>query len=428
MKMRILHQAVILITIVLVIPVSLLSCGGSSGSSNGPVTLTFWVRASDSDFTTPLVKQYNATHKTQIKLSVIPNAQFVTKFGTSVAGGLAPDVMAIDLIYLPAFNAVNEMTDITDKVNQLPFKDKLIPSHMRLASYNGRQYGVPYSADTSALLYNKNLFRQAGLDPNKPPTTWAEIEADSKKITALGNRIYGFYFSGSCAGCNIFTFTPYIWASGGDVLSADGKTATWTTSSPVKDALTFYRRLWTEGQIPPGAKVDDGANFLNAFTTGKIGMTGSGTFAIATLKNQFPKLDFGIAPLPGENGGTSSFAGGDVFGIPHGSKHPNEAWDFISWCLSDQVQVNILAQHNELPVRTDLANNQYTAKDPRYLTLSKALAQGRTPYSTHFNQLFNDQNGPWLAALEKAIFDGKIDEAITTAQQRFTQIINSPVS
>src|SRR5205807_6954652 len=118
-----------------------------------------------------------------------------------------------------------------------------------------------------------------------------------------------------------------------------------------------------------GAKVDDGANFLNAFTTGKIGMAGSGSFAIAVLKNQYPKIDFGITYLPGENGSTSSFAGGDVFGIPRGSKHPTEAWDFISWCLSDHVQLDILAKHNEIPVRTDLTNNQYSQQDPRYITI-----------------------------------------------------------
>ncbi len=76
-----------------------------------------------------------------------------------------------------------------------------------------------------------------------------------------------------------FTFLPLIWASGGDVLSDDGLTATLTDPN-VEAALQFYRDLWEGGLIPPGAQVDSGEDFANAFTTGTIGMVGSGAFLI----------------------------------------------------------------------------------------------------------------------------------------------------
>jgi multiple sugar transport system substrate-binding protein len=419
-------RAMLLLLLGTLAAANLIACGGSSSGSttNGPTTITFWIRNSDSDLVTPVVKAYNSSHKNQVKLTIIPAASFVTKFGTAIAAGTAPDVIAIDLIYMPAFDAADQMTDITDFAHKLPYFDKLSPSHIRLATYQNKVYGLPFSAEGSVLLYNKNLFRQAGLDPNQPPKNWADIENDSKKITNLGNGNKGFYFAGRCAGCNAFTFLPLIWASGGDVLSNDGKTATWN-SPAIKDALSFYHRLWTENQVPEGARVDDGTNFLNAFTTNKVGMVGSGAFSISTLKNQFPKIDFGIAPLPGQNGGTSSFAGGDSIGIPKGSKHPTEAQDFMSWLLSNDTQLNQFAKNSQLPVRTDLSSNQYSQKDTRYQTASNAMAQGRTPYSVHYNQLFNDQNGPWIGALQKAIFDGQIDQAVSTAQQQYTQILNS---
>ena len=74
------------------------------------------------------------------------------------------------------------------------------------------------SADGSVLIWNKKLFKQAGLDPEKGPTTWAEIEQDAEKVNALGNGVSGFYFSGACGGCNAFTFMPLVWASGGEIL------------------------------------------------------------------------------------------------------------------------------------------------------------------------------------------------------------------
>jgi multiple sugar transport system substrate-binding protein len=386
------------------------------------VKIALWSRVANQPVLDVLSKAYNASHKNQIEVTLIPDAQFVTKFATAMASGAGPDIISIDLIYVPAFAAAGQMTDISDLAKKLPFFDKLSPSHVRLGVYQGKNYALPFSAEGSVLLYNKGLFKQAGLDPEKPPTNWDEIYNDAKKITALGNDTYGFYFAGSCAGCNAFTYLPLIWASGGDVLTEDGSKAT-LTDPAVKAALEFYKKMWDEKLIPEGAKVDTGSEFLNAFRTGKIGMAGSGAFSISTLKKENPEIDFGLTYLPGQKGGKSSFAGGDSIGIPAGSKYVNEAFDFIQWMLSDDVQLEQFAKSNQLPVRTDLAKNKYFDADPRLTVNAQAMAIGRTPYSLKYNDLFNDANGPWLTMIQTAIFDGKVDEAIKTAQDRFTQIL-----
>lgn len=388
------------------------------------VTLSLWTRSAMKPVIEDLVKVWNASQKNQIEVMIIPDFEFVPKFATAVEGGVPPDIVSIDLIYVPQFAALGQMTDITDMAKQMPFFDKLSPSHVRLATYEDRLYALPFSAEGSVLLYNKGLFEKAGLDPEKPPTNWDEMYDAAKKITALGDDIYGFYFSGACAGCNAFTFLPLIWASGGDVLSEDGSKATLTDPN-VKAALEFYRKMWVEKLIPEGAKVDTGADFLGAFTTGKIGMVGSGAFSISVLKKDHPEIEFGISYLPGQKGGYSSFAGGDSIGIPKGSKFVKEAFEFIEWVLSDEVQLEQFAKRDHLPVRTDLAENKYFEEDPRMTTSAKAMAFGRTPYSLEYHALFNDPVGPWLVMVQTAVFDGKIDEAINTAQQGFTRIISS---
>jgi multiple sugar transport system substrate-binding protein len=392
------------------------------GSTARADDLSFWVRASDSPFVEPMVKTWNASHQPNVKLTVIPNDDFVTKFGTAVAGGAPPDVVAIDLIFVPAFVEAGEMMDITAQAQALPFYKSLSKAHMRLAAKDGKQYAVAFSAESSFLLYNKGLFKQAGLDPSKPPTSWAELEAAAKKISALGNGVKGFYFSGSCGGCNIFTFTPYIWASGGDVLTPDGKKATLDTPA-VKKALALYRRMWEAGSMPSGAKSDPGSSFISAFFTNKVGMIGSGAFSIGLLKAEHPEIDFGVTYLPGEKGGWSSFAGGDSIGIPAGSKHAKEAWQFIAWCLSEEVQVQQFAKNNSIPIREDLADNEYLRKDPRFAIATNAMAHGRAPYSDQFNTLINDPNGPWLAMIQEAVFGKGVDVAVANAQKEFTRII-----
>lgn len=384
--------------------------------------LSFWVRASDGPFVDPMVKAWNAKHAQKVKLTVIPNDDFVTKFGTAVSAGAPPDVVAIDLIFVPAFVEAGQMTDVTARAKALPYFGKLSKAHLRLAAKDGKQYAVPFSAESSFLLYNKGLFRQAGLDPEKPPRTWAEIEEAAKRITALGNGVKGFYFSGACGGCNVFTFAPYIFASGGTVLSPDGKKATLDTPE-VRKALAFYRRMWEAGAMPSGAKTDNGASFISAFFTNKIGMVGSGAFSIGLLKKEHPEIDFGVTFLPGEKGGWSSFAGGDSIGIPAGSRHVEEAWEFIAWCLSEEVQVGQFARNNSIPVREDLADNEYLRKDPRFAVATKAMAQGKAPYSDQFNTLINDPNGPWLAMIQEAVFGKGVDVAVANGQKEFTRII-----
>ena len=394
-----------------------------SGVWAQPITLSLWSRDSDQALVTALVEDWNATHDNQIEPTIIPAAQFVTKFATAVAGGVGPDLVAIDLVYTPAFMEAGQLTDITEQAKSLPFFDKLSPSHVKLGTWSdGNIYALPFSAEGSVLGYNKDLFRQAGLDPDKPPTNWTDIEAAAKKITALGNDTYGYYFSGACAGCNVFGMLPLVWASGGDILSADYSQPTFTDPK-VAAALEFFHRMYTEGVIPEGAKVDDGTDFLNAFTSGKIGMVGTGAFSIATLKTQYPDVDLGITFLPGQDGGRSSFAGGDNIAIPTGSEHVDEAFEFIQWLLSDQVQLEQYAKNSQLPVRTDLAKNKYFAEDPRLTTATEAMALGKTPYSVVYNQLLNDNNGPWLQMLQDAIFGGDVKGATETAQGRAEQIM-----
>lgn len=392
------------------------------GQAAGGVTMSFWTRDSNQAQVRALVDAWNESHENKIEVTVIPASEYMTKVGASVGAGAPPDLMAVDLIYVPQFAAAGQLTDITDLAKGLPYFEQLSPSHVRLATYDGKIFGLPFNAEGSYLMYNKGLFEQAGLDPENPPKNWAEIADAAAKIRALGEDIYGFYFSGSCAGCNAFTFMPLIWASGGDVLSEDGATATLTDPN-VAAALEFYRQMWADDLIPPGAQADTGADFANAFTTGKIGMVGTGAFAINNIKTNFPEIEFGATFLPGAEGGASSFAGGDSIAIPAGSKYPNEAFEFIQWATSDEVQLEYYAKLNNLPVRTDLAENEYFAADPRLTVAAEAMAMGKTPYTVVYNQLFNDANGPWLKMIQTAVFDGKVEEAVNTAQEEFTKIL-----
>ena len=208
------------------------------------------------------------------------------------------------------------------------------------------------------------------------------------------------------------------------MLSDDYSEATIDSDPMVRDALAFYNTIWEEGLVPEGASIDNGSNFVNAFTGGNIGMAGMGNFAIPLFTNDHPDLNFDVFHIPGKDGGAASFGGGDVIAIASGSAHVEEAWRFIEWTMSDEAQIEIYAKNGQIPVRLELVDNPYFEGDARQMTAASALAVGFTPYTTVYNDLFNDPNGPWLEMLQVAILDGDIDGALELGQERFTQIMS----
>ncbi|MEV6171657.1 sugar ABC transporter substrate-binding protein [Streptomyces sp. NPDC051954] len=400
------------------------ACGGSdsdtSGSDSG--TITLWARDAQKGFINLVADAWNDDHDTKVKVTVVPTANFVQKFGTAAASGSGPDVASIDLVYLPYFASTGVLDDITELENELPYKDDLSAAHRRLATYNSRTYALPFTAEASVLFYNKDLFRKAGLDPDKPPANYAEITSAAQKIRALGKDTYGYAIAGQCGGCQVFEFTPHIWASGGDVLSANGKKALFDTVE-VTDALTFYRKLYTDGSMPAQSRTDTGTNQPALFQSGKLGMTPIGAFFVQVL-NADDKVDFGVAPLPGKDGGTASFAGGDEIAVTKNAKNKEQAQEFIKWTTGEEAQT-VLAENGVVPVRTDLIDKIYNPLDPRYKVLGEAMEKGRTPYSTVENALFNDNNGPWVKMINQAVFEGDIAQAQEEGQKAAQSIIDN---
>jgi multiple sugar transport system substrate-binding protein len=396
--------------------------GGGGGASSGGApsgTITIWARDSEQGFMPQLVDLYNKSHTVQAKVTIIPAANFVQKLGTAASAGSGPDVSSIDLVYAPYFASAGALQDITDMANSLPYKGALSPSHQRLATFEGKTYALPFTAEASAIYYNKDLFKKAGIAG--PPTTYAEMRTDAKKIRALGSDYYGFTFAGACGGCNVFEFAPHIWASGGDVLSGDGKQAT-LDSPQVTDALQLYRDMWTDGSVSSASKNDAGTQQLPLFDSGKVGMITLGAFAIPTVEKA--KINYGVTPIPGKDGGTASFAGGDVISVISGTKNEAGAEDFVKWATDEEAQT-FLAKNGSVPVRTDLVPKIYAPQGPAYAVFGKLMGEGKTPYSTVENGVFNDNNGPWVKMINDAVFGPDLAAAQANGQKAAQSLIDA---
>ncbi|MDP3317093.1 MAG: extracellular solute-binding protein, partial [Devosia sp.] len=227
-------------------------------------TLSLWARASSSNAAQHMIDLWNASHDDKIELTTIPDNQMVTKLATSVQSGDVPDLISFDLIFMPDFMKAGFLTDLTDTLSADPNQEKVAQAFKDLASYDGRLYGTGFTPDVSILLYNKDIFVKAGLDPESPPKTLAQLQEYATTIKEKVPDAYGYYFSGSCGGCNIFTQAPMMWGSGATLLPTAGD-APAMDGPGVVEVLTMLKEMWEAGIIPESAEADTGANFFSTF-------------------------------------------------------------------------------------------------------------------------------------------------------------------
>lgn len=385
--------------------------------------LNLWVRSSSGAVLQALADQFNASHDDKVIITEITAEQMVTKLGASIAAGAPPDGAVLDLIYLPTFAATDSLEDITDFIDGLPYAGSMSPSHVRLGTYEGRKYAVPMLPDASVIAYNKDLFAQAGLDPEKGPTSLTEVAEDAAKVRALGGDIYGFFFVAPSGSWQVYTFTPHVWAAGADILSEDGRTATIDTPE-LRAVLGLYNQMWKADSVHPTSRSGNGSDAVAAFASGKVGVLMTGSYIVNLLTNQYPDVNFGIVPISGPDGGESSFAGGDALTLMKGvsAEKKQVAEAFVDFYMQPEQQV-FITKESGMPPRTDVADEAYAQFDPRNLVAYNILAKAKTPYTFASDELFVSRTGPWLNLLNRAIFDGDIDGAIAAGQAEFTKIL-----
>ncbi|MFC8847940.1 MULTISPECIES: ABC transporter substrate-binding protein [unclassified Micromonospora] len=373
---------------------------GPNGLDDGS-ELTLWTRAPLERQAKLLVEAYNASHQNKVKLTVVPNDDYVAKVGAAAGSGGLPDLFAADIVYVPNWVKQALFQDISANIGGLGFKDSINKGHLAAGTVDGKAHVLPFVLDLSMLFWNKQLFRDAGLDPEKAPATLEEYAAAAKAVQALGRKdVYGTAAGLNCGGCLVFTWFPSIWAAGGEVLSADGTEARLADDAAQKVYGT-WRDLWKSGAVLPASAGETGPTWTAAFTEGKVGLM----FYPATLLSSTP-FDAGVAGIPGPGGGASTFVGGDGIGVSKDSKKAAQAWNFLSWMMSEAAQVEVLAKNKDVVARADLAKNRYAAEDPRLVTINEVAGKGDTPVALNFQQAFNAPNSPWLTLVRNQVLNG----------------------
>jgi len=377
-----------------------LASAGPEGVDDGS-ELTLWTRAPLEKQAKLLVEAYNASHENQVKLTVVPNDDYVAKVGAAAGSDSLPDLFAADIVYVPNWVEQGLFQDLTANIDGLDFKDEINKGHLAAGTSDDKEHVLPFVLDLSMLFWNKELYKEAGLDPEQGPTTLAEFAEDAKAVQALNKPdTYGTATGLNCGGCLVFTWFPSVWADGEQVMNEDG-TESLLAEDGAKEVYSTWADLWKSGAVLPSSKDEAGPTWTAGFTEGKVGVMPYP----ATLLSSTP-FDVGVSGIPGPKGGESTFVGGDGIGVSKDSKKAAQSWNFLSWLMSEDAQVGVLAKNNDVVSRSDLANNEYSSKDPRLVTINEVASKGDTPYSLNFQEAFNSPTSPWLTLVRNAVLEG----------------------
>jgi len=386
------------------------SASAGQGIDDG-TKITMWTRAATEARARPIVEAYNSSHKNQVELTVTPTDDYQAKVGAAAGSNGLPDLFSADVVFMPNWTSQGLFQDITAKIAALPYADKIAQAHIVASTWDNKKYGLPFVVDLSVWFYNKALYRQAGLDPEKPPTTLDEFATQARAIGKLGNGIHGTFFGGNCGGCEVFTWWPIVWADGEQVMNPEG-TQSMLNSDTNKKIYSTFRSLVDDGTVwMPDSKTETGPTWTGYFLTGKVGIMPWPATLTGVAGDNLKLEDVGATPIAGTKTGTSTFVGGDSIGIGRDSKVPDQAWNFLAWLEDQDAQVNVIAKGGNVVSRTDLANNQYSSADPRLVMFNTIAGKGQTPFALKFGQTYNDPQGPWLVLLRDAVFGdaSKID-------------------
>ncbi|MET9497891.1 extracellular solute-binding protein [Streptomyces sp. NPDC006552] len=400
------------------------ACGGSDddgGKASGPTTITWWDTSNatnESPTYQALVKDFEKANKdVKVKYVNVPFDQAQNKFDTAAGASGAPDVLRAEVGWTPAFAKKSYLLPL-DGTEALAEQGKFQPNLIKQAQFEGKTYGVPLVTDTLALVYNKALFKKAGI--TKAPTTWDELKSAAAKVKDK-TGVDGYW--GSEKG---YYLEPFLLGEGTDTVDATAKKITLGSAAGQKATKTWLSTFDGKGLHKADVTADSYAHRQDAFVNGKVAMTVEGPWEVTNFYKGSAfkdKANLGIATVPaGSSGKAGAPTGGHNLSVYAGSDkaHQEAALKFVKWMTSAATQSKIAQKNATLPTREDAYTAQVTA-DPGLAGFQKVLpAAHPRPELPEYSSLW----GPLDTELPKAA-GGKesIDKVIDTVETQYTKLL-----
>ncbi len=326
------------------------SGGSSSGGSGGTTTLKLVVADygtgpsnASAKYWDGIVSAFEAAHS-DIKVNVtsIPWTNFDQQVQTMIQNKQYPDITEGD--YFSNYAQDGLLYSASDVLSD---PSNLLPGFKNQGTFNGTQYGMPFTTSSRTLFYNKKLFTQAGI--TSAPQTWADVQADAAKIKAVGDVGFGLPLGAEEAQAE-----SLLWMLGdGGGYTTDGKYT--INSSANVEAFTFLKGLVSAGDTEPNPGTVNRTDLWKEFAQGKVGMINGSPALIPIIQSAgvLQSSDWTSVPIAGKSGPLTTTLGvcDNVAAFkPNG--HQAQIKEFLDFAYQDKYQVQFDKEYDLLPATT----------------------------------------------------------------------------
>lgn len=397
-------------------------------ASGDRIQLEIWDWWGDGQYKYVIEQLCTDFNESQDKYEVVhvnyPWGDVWTKALAATAAGNPPDVIIQDIRTVTHRAEAKQATDLTDLIakEEPGFTDQFYPQLMEAMTYDGGTYGIPYVTDTRILYYDKDAFTEAGLDPEAPPQTWAELVEYARKLDVKNE-------SGSYERLGFYpgTLEWNAWA-----YSADGKDYTDTEGNVyvnTPEKVKMFEGIYNDFYEYYGKKELDsfsaefGNGMTNPFVAGKVAMWVNTPTEFTKVRDYAPDKNYGVALLPAleEGGEHYSWGGGFSVEIPYGAKDVDGSWEFVKFITSKESQVYWASQ-----VYDTVANIE-ASQDPSLMEIpvfKMALEAMPTTVVTLDRLTAPGASDMVLPYLDEIILGNKTpQEALDEAQAQIEQLV-----
>ena len=358
-KHRLRGRLAVLVTALAAVTVVLAGCGSDSGggsnAGSGPIQIWEGWTGEEATAYAHLVSEYEAEHPgVKVSSLYVNNDDTLQKVLTAVRGGSTPDIAYLYGSWAPNVAQIPQVVNLTQVVKQPGVNwDDFFAGERDVATVNGKVIGIPALVDNLAVVYNKKLFAQAGLPLPGPNWTWAQFEADAKKLTDASTKQYGTAYVTPGTEDTVWHWEALLWEAGGQLLTPDNKQAAFDSAAGLQSLETLRTMAVTDKSMY--LDPTDSA-YANLFNSGKIGMLVTGPWDLSG----FPNVDYGVQVMPsypGADGGHQTISGPDNWVIfNNGSARVTAAEQFLLW-LTAPAQVKYFSMKTgDLPTRESVAD------------------------------------------------------------------------
>ncbi|MGH2550226.1 MAG: ABC transporter substrate-binding protein [Thermomicrobiales bacterium] len=395
-----------------------------SSQSGDPIELTFWNYwdGTNGEVMQSLVDEWNAANPdVQVENIFIGFNDLLPKLQAATAGGDAPDIAAGDLIWMPKLaqsGAIAPLDDLaaTAGIDLTDF----YPALLNAGSYDGKTYGLPVSTNNLELFYNKELFEKAGLDPNKPPTTWDELREMAKQCANPDEGIAGMELFTEPGEGLTWQYQVYLWQSGGEFLTDDLSAAAFNSDAG-KQSLQFWTDLLNVDKSAP-------LTTWGQFGQGTSCMAMDGSWMVGIWAAD-PPFDLGTAVMPIPTGGqqATNMGGEQLVIFSKDAEKQAAAAKFMAWLTSTETQISWDQQTGFTPIRESVATStEYldwvNTSQPLLLPFVEQQVNAHNrPAVTNYPEI----SDAFSRELERALL-GKatVDEALAAAEKAVNDLLS----